>query len=56
MSLFQWGKFVDEILGVQAMDFGTLDEDSQGDLGENLSPRSSLRDLQQESMVQFQFL
>ena len=47
---------MDEILGVQALDFASSDEDEVMNLGQHLSPKSSLMHLQQQSEVRHQFL
>lgn len=46
---------MDEILGVQVIDFESSEKDLE-DLGEHLSPRSSLRSVQQQSMLRTQFM
>lgn len=42
---------MEEILGVQPLEFESSDDDPLDDLGENISPRSSLRELQQQSEI-----
>ncbi|KMS99106.1 hypothetical protein BVRB_2g047880 [Beta vulgaris subsp. vulgaris] len=39
---------MDEILGVQALDFVSSNDYELENLGENLSPKSSLKQLQQQ--------
>lgn len=46
---------MEEILGVQPLEFESSDDDPLDDLGENLSPRSSLREVQQQSEIRPQF-
>lgn len=46
---------MDEILGVQALDFENSNDVELVNLGQNLSPKSSLKQLQQQSEVRYQF-
>ena len=47
---------MDAILGVQAMEFENSEKDELVTIGKHLSPRSSLRELQQQSAIRGQFL
>ncbi|XP_057250753.1 uncharacterized protein LOC130591446 [Beta vulgaris subsp. vulgaris] len=51
MLLAKKTRKMDEILGVQALDFVSSDEDEVMNLGQHLSPKSSLMHLQQQSEV-----
>lgn len=48
-------RILDEILSVQAMEVGNFEEDDMVAIGAHLSPRSYLRELQQQSVIRGHF-